>query len=158
VMLSGTTRAKGAAMTRSNPRMDQSADENSPDRDGEPRGSEHILFVEDDENVRDVVLEILSELGYHVVSARDGEEALERLAGDAPIDLLFTDHVLANGINGRELGRQATLLRPGIRVLLTSGYGSRARTEKFPVLAKPYRRLELATAIRSVLEGNLASP
>jgi CheY-like chemotaxis protein len=145
-------------MTRSNPRMAQSGDENSPADDVEPRGSEHILFVEDDENVRDVVSEILSELGYHVVSARDGKEALECLAGDAPIDLLFTDHVLPNGINGRELGRQATLLRPGIRVLLSSGYGSRARTEKFPVLAKPYRRLELATAIRSVLEDNLASP
>jgi len=132
--------------------------ENSPGGETEPHGSEHILFVEDNENVRGVVSELLSELGYHVVSARDGKEALERLAGDAPIDLLFTDHVLPNGINGRELGRQATLLRPGIRVLLCSGYGSRARTEKFPVLAKPYRRRELATAIRSVLEGSLPSP
>jgi CheY-like chemotaxis protein len=145
-------------MTRSIPRMAQPGDENSPSGEAEPRGTEHILFVEDDENVRDVVSELLSELGYHVISARDGKEALERLAGDAPIDLLFTDHVLPNGINGRELGRQAMLLRPGIRVLLCSGYGSRARTERFPVLAKPYRRLELATAIRSLLEGNPASP
>jgi CheY-like chemotaxis protein len=145
-------------MTRSIPSTAQPGDDNSPADDAEPRGSEHILFVEDDENVRDVVSEILSELGYRVVTASDGKEALERLAGDAPVDLLFTDHVLPNGINGRELGRQATLLRPGIRVLLCSGYGSRARTERFPVLAKPYRRLELATTIRSVLEGSLASP
>jgi len=137
--------------------VSQPGNETSPGGEAEPRGSEHILFVEDDENVRDVVSDLLSELGYHVLLARDGREALERLAGDAPIDLLFTDHVLPNGINGRELGRQATLLRPGIRVLLCSGYGSRVRTEKFPVLAKPYRRLELATAIRSVLESNLAS-
>lgn len=145
-------------MTRSIPRMARPGDENSPAGEAEPRGCEHILFVEDDENVRDVVSDLLSELGYHVIPARDGKEALERLAGDAPIDLLFTDHILPNGINGRELGRQATLLRPGIRVLLCSGYGSRARTERFPVLAKPYRRLELATAIRSVLEGSPASP
>jgi CheY-like chemotaxis protein len=143
-------------MTRSTLRIAQAGEENSAG-EAEPRGSEHILFVEDDENVRDVVSEILIELGYHVISARDGKDALEHLAGDSPIDLLFTDHVLPNGINGRELGRQATLLRPGIRVLLCSGYGSRARAEKFPVLAKPYRRLELANAIRSVLEGNLAS-
>jgi len=145
-------------MTRSIPREAEPENENSRAGENEPRGCEHILFVEDNETVRGVVSELLSELGYHVTSARDGNEALERLAGEAPIDLLFTDHVLPNGINGRELGRQATLLRPGIRVLLCSGYGSRARSEKFPVLAKPYRRHELATAIRSVLEGNLPSP
>lgn len=123
----------------------------------EPRGTEHILLVEDDENVRDVVADMLGELGYRVVSTGDGKEALERLAGDAPIDLLFTDHILPNGLNGRELGKQAMTLRPGIRILLCSGYGSRARNEPFPVLAKPYRRMELATAIRSVLDGTLTT-
>lgn len=129
------------------------ATENLPVDAEEPRGSEHILFVEDDENVREVVTDMLIELGYHVVATADGKEALERLASDAPIDLLFTDHILPNGINGRELGRQAVLMRPGIRILLCSGYGSRARNEKFPVLAKPYRRRELARTIRAVLDG-----
>jgi CheY-like chemotaxis protein len=121
----------------------------------EPRGTEYILLVEDDENVRDVVADMLGELGYHVVSTSDGNEALERLAGDGPIDLLFTDHILPNGLNGRELGKQAQTMRPGIRILLCSGYGSRARNEPFPVLAKPYRRMELATAIRGVLDGTV---
>ncbi len=144
-------------MRRVFPAMAQPGSEGSFSGGAEPRGSEHILLVEDDENVRDVVADMLGELGYHVITTSDGKEALERLIGDGPIDLLFTDHILPNGLNGRELGKQALALRPGIRILLCSGYGSRARNEQFPILAKPYRRLELATAIRAVLDGTLTA-
>lgn len=142
-------------MRRIFPAMAQPGGESSFPGGEEPRGTEHILLVEDDDNVRDVVADMLGELGYHVVPTSDGKEALERLASDGPIDLLFTDHILPNGLNGRELGKQAIALRPGIRILLCSGYGSRARNEQFPILAKPYRRMELATAIRAVLDGTL---
>lgn len=142
-------------MRRLFPTATQPGGTQSPADNDEPRGTEHILFVEDDESVREVVSEMLGELGYHVVPKSDGKEALECLTGDTRVDLLFTDHILPNGLNGRELGKQAMALRPGIRILLCSGYGSRARNEQFPILAKPYRRMELATAIRAVLDGNL---
>jgi signal transduction histidine kinase len=120
-------------------------------------GSETILVVEDDDMVRSYVENELKELGYRVVVARHGREALEILGGPGEIQLLFTDVVMPGGMFGPELARQASHLRPDLKVLFTSGYseqpvqpldGIEAR-----ILNKPYRRNDLASTLRSVLKG-----
>ncbi|HKW52488.1 MAG TPA: ATP-binding protein [Stellaceae bacterium] len=122
----------------------------------EPRGgSEMILVVEDDENVQNVAIAALDSLGYRTVLARDGREALAVLRSRGDIDLLFTDQVMPGGLGGADLARAARALRPGLKVLLTSGYAkdaADARGDGFPSIAKPYRRSQLAESIRAVLD------
>ncbi|MCI3953794.1 MAG: Blue-light-activated protein, partial [Burkholderiales bacterium] len=91
------------------------------------------------------------------VTARDGAEALVILKGPAPIDLLYNDIVMPGGMTGIDLAREATALRPGLKVLYTSGYtentivhdGQLGAGSQF--LNKPYRRLELAAKIYRAL-------
>jgi two-component system, cell cycle sensor histidine kinase and response regulator CckA len=122
-----------------------------------PHGSEKILLVEDDAMVRDVVVKHLGRLGYCVVSAVNGSEALEVLKREGGFDLLFTDVVMPGGLNGRQLGDEARRLYPDLHVLLTSGYAENAVVNDgrldhgVHLLNKPYRRSELATKIRDAL-------
>jgi PAS domain S-box-containing protein len=127
-------------------------------RDGAlPRGSEKILLVEDDAMVRRLVVMQLTKLGYRVVSAVGGSEALEVLKREDGFDLLFTDVVMPGGLNGRELANEARKLVPGLRVVFTSGYAENAVVNDgrlgngVHLLNKPYRRSELATRIRDAL-------
>jgi CheY-like chemotaxis protein len=131
----------------------------SADRVATPTGSETILVVEDNDLVRSYVEKELKELGYRVIATRNGPEALAILREPREIDLLFTDVVMPGGMFGPELAKQATLLRPGLEVLFTSGYtedpvqpldglGGAAR-----ILHKPYRRNDLALMLRTVLKG-----
>ena len=114
-----------------------------------------ILVVEDDRDVRRLMINNLRELGYTVLSARDGQSAISILSGNQHIDLLFTDIVLGGDIRGDELARHARALRRGLKVLLTTGYAAdqgNARVEdSVYVLRKPFRRDELAAAIRMAL-------
>jgi CheY-like chemotaxis protein len=114
-----------------------------------------ILVVEDDADVLDVVVLHLTLLGYHVLTARNGPEALVMLKASPPIDLLFTDFVMPEGMSGVELAEHARRLDPGVKVLLTSGYRGRAApcadVLPFPLLAKPYRQVELTAMIRDAL-------
>ena len=87
-----------------------------------PRGTETVLVVEDDPFVRSLVVMRLDSLGYSVVTAEDASDALRKLRSDAPIDVLFTDIVMPGGINGYDLAEMAAGLRPGLPVLLTSGF------------------------------------
>src|SRR5262249_52294632 len=87
-----------------------------------PAGSERILLVEDDESILEATSNILQELGYQVVSARAGAEALRVLQSGQEVELLFSDVVMAHGMNGVELAREARRLKKDIKVLLTSGY------------------------------------
>ena len=118
---------------------------------------ETVLVVEDDADVRDVSVETLRALGYRVLTASDGVEALEVLERTDGIDLLFTDVVMPRGMNGAELARRAQGLRPGLRVLLTSGYTAQALSSEhgiapgLPLLRKPYRGAELAREVRAAL-------
>jgi CheY-like chemotaxis protein len=120
------------------------------------RGAEMILVVEDDDDVRAMTAATLEELGYKTVIARDGPEALAALGKDESIDLLFSDYVMP-GMSGAELARAAQEQRPGLKVLLTSGYAKHAAlrdgnsADGFPLLAKPYRVDELAAKIRAIL-------
>ncbi|MCP1763605.1 ATP-binding protein [Bradyrhizobium japonicum] len=121
-------------------------------------GTETILCVEDDRDVRQYVTVQLESLGYKVISAANATEALALVAEGTPFDLLFTDIVMAGGVNGRELAEQMVAARPSLRVLFTSGYAydslhaqGRA-TMGAPLLAKPYRKAELARMLRRSLD------
>jgi PAS domain S-box-containing protein len=125
-----------------------------------PRGgSETILLVEDDPLVREHVAGQLGALGYRVLRAADGPEALALLDRESGIDLLFTDVVMPGGLNGRELAELARAQHPGLRVLFSSGYAEDAIVHHgrldpgVRLLNKPYRREELASRVRAVLDG-----
>jgi CheY-like chemotaxis protein len=121
--------------------------------DAAPHGNETILVVEDDELVREFVIEVLIELGYRVLLAADGTEALAALNADQAIDLFFADIKLPHRVNGIELARSARQRRPALKVLLTSGDTKQIPSEGgFPSISKPYRRLELATRLREILD------
>ncbi len=119
-----------------------------------PRGHETILIAEDDPFVRSSVILRVEALGYRVVAAVNGKEALQRLRANPGIDMLFTDIVMPGGISGWDLAEQARRIRPGLPVLFTSGYAletlveqGRAQAEAV-VLTKPYRKTELAQRLR----------
>ncbi len=121
-------------------------------------GKEAVLCVEDDRDVRHYVTVQLEGLGYKVIPAANATEALAIAAEGTPFDLLFTDIVMAGGMNGRELAEQMVAARPSLRVLFTSGYAydslhtqGRA-TMGAPLLRKPYRKAELARMLRRCLD------
>ncbi|OPZ00185.1 hybrid sensor histidine kinase/response regulator [Bradyrhizobium sacchari] len=121
-------------------------------------GQETILCVEDDRDVRQYVTVQLESLGYKVIPAANATEALAIAAQGKAFDLLFTDIVMAGGINGRELAEQMVAARPSLRVLFTSGYAYDSlhmqgrTTTGVPLLTKPYRKAELARMLRRSLD------
>jgi PAS domain S-box-containing protein len=124
-----------------------------------PTGSEAVLVVEDDVAVRAQAEQQLRALGYRVTSAADGPGALAALAREPGIALLFTDVIMPGGLNGPQLAAEAAKVRPGLKVLFTSGYAEDAilhhgRLEPgMHLLNKPYRRQDLAAKIRQVLDS-----
>ena len=123
---------------------------------GEPilenRRGATILVVEDESDVREVLASELTNSGYRVLTAGDGPEALEILEAESEIDLLFSDIVMPRGMTGDELAREAKRGRPGLQVLLTSGYPpaelrERRSLNEFRVLQKPYRLDDLLHVI-----------
>ena len=136
----------------------------SPDAEQEtpsgPRhGSETILVVEDDAVVRNLAVQILRSHGYRVLTAEDGESAVQRSQEyDGPIHLLLTDIVMP-GIQGWELAETLLARRPQMRVLFTSGYGDRvlayraAGQESIAFLPKPFTMETLTHKVRSVLDA-----
>lgn len=137
--------------------IDDASEESPAESPVDFRGTEKILLVEDDEYVRNYASDQLVDLGYYVFSMKNGADALECLQQVPDIDLLFTDVVMPGGMSGRELAEQARKLRPGLKVLYTSGYTENSivhqgRLDKgVQLLNKPYRRIELAQKIRAVL-------
>ncbi len=109
--------------------------------------------------MRDVVAMHLRQLGYRVLTAADGPEALALLQrSDTTVDVMFTDLVMPNGVRGDELARRARELRKGLRVVLTSGYPDAGEPftwnelgEDVGFLPKPYKADELSRAIRTAL-------
>ncbi len=123
-----------------------------------PRGSETLLLVEDEQQVRERALELLTHLGYRVHAFANGLEALAAIdAIGAPIALLVTDVVMP-GMDGRTLANHVQKRRPGIRVLYTSGYTDDVIADLgvleqgIEFMPKPYRLESLATRIREVLD------
>jgi CheY-like chemotaxis protein len=124
----------------------------------EARG-EAILVVEDDPDLRTLVVTLLSNLGYEVMEARDGESAMAIMIDAQRINLLLTDVVLPGGMNGPRIAEAAERQHPGIKVLYMSGYTENAvmhqnRLEQNVILLeKPFRKAELAQKLREVLDG-----
>jgi CheY-like chemotaxis protein len=124
-------------------------------------GETTILVVEDNAAVRTIAVRLVKQLGYAVVEAENAGEALKLLATDRRVDLLFTDIVMPGAMTGDALARQAQALRPGLRVLLTTGFAEgplRNRAQPvdvtgFSMLRKPYRKPELERRLQEVLEG-----
>nr|WP_245524226.1 histidine kinase famiy protein [Methylobacterium nonmethylotrophicum] len=128
------------------------------------RGDETVLVVEDSDDVRALAREYLESLGYQVLAARDGDEALRILEREERIDLLFSDIVMPGSLNGLTLAERAQSRRPDLPVLLTTGYNEDLvadgpATPTMDVLGKPYRKAELADRIRAALDrGARAMP
>jgi PAS domain S-box-containing protein len=140
----------------------------SPDRATEIRptdvaaprgGGETILVVEDEAGVRRFAVDMLQELGYHVLDASDGAAGLSMLDAHREIELLFTDVGLPGGMNGRRLGDEARRRRPDLKVLFTSGYARGAIVHHgrldpdVQLIVKPFTFAGLATKVRHVLDG-----
>jgi PAS domain S-box-containing protein len=127
-----------------------------------PGGGQVILAVEDDHRVRKLTVTRLSQLGYTVLAAASGAEALELLKSKA-VDLLFTDVVMPGGMSGYELRQQVRALYPQMPVLLTSGYaeelaGNQVKPDAdLKILRKPYRMADLAAAIDDALKAKASS-
>jgi PAS domain S-box-containing protein len=122
-------------------------------------GIETVLVAEDDADVRSTVVDMLSELGYRVLQAKDAQSALTVVESGVPIDLLFTDVVMPGPLRSPELARKVRERLPTIAVLFTSGYTQNAIVhggrvdEGIELLSKPYSREALARKIRHVLNN-----
>ncbi|MEH3159674.1 MAG: PAS domain-containing protein [Sphingomonas taxi] len=120
-------------------------------------GSETVLVVEDDEEVRATVVEMLSDLGYRVLKAVDAQSALNVIESGIPIDMLFTDVVMPGTLKSPELARKAKERLPDLAVLFTSGYTENSIVHGgrldagVELLSKPYTREALARKFRHVL-------
>jgi two-component system cell cycle sensor histidine kinase/response regulator CckA len=132
--------------------------ESQPRRENAPRGSETILFAEDEDAIRKVAKRILERVGYTVLPASNGQEALtlaETHAGK--IDLLVTDMMMPQ-MNGMQLAERLRQKRPGLRALFLSGYTDSTVLEKGPLpagehfLQKPFAAETLSTKVREVLD------
>ena len=127
-------------------------------------GTETILVVEDDEEVRVTAVEMLTDLGYRVLKAPEASSALAVVESGIPIDLLFTDVVMPGPLRSPELARKARERIPSLAVLFTSGYSENAIVhggrldEGVSLLPKPYTREQLARKIRAVLSAREAVP
>jgi signal transduction histidine kinase/HAMP domain-containing protein len=121
-----------------------------------PGGSERILVVEDNEDILEVTSAMLTTFGYRVLCARNGAEGIQMLESGQEFELLFSDVVMPNGMNGVELAREARRLSKGIKILLTSGYAGdvlerHQAVDEFPIIDKPFRLADLARRLRSIL-------
>jgi CheY-like chemotaxis protein len=122
-------------------------------------GTETVLLVDDDEIVRVTVASMMEDLGYTIIEASSGAEALAILERGEKIDLLFTDVVMPGSLNGRQLADRARSRDPNLKVLFTSGYTENAIVHHgrldagTELLSKPYNRDQLAAKLRRVLDG-----
>jgi PAS domain S-box-containing protein len=128
----------------------------APDDAGASAARPGVLVVEDNDDVRELAEQVLGMEGYAVQSAASGEQALDLLRQGARADLLFTDVIMPGGMNGLELVERARALRPGLPVLVTTGYMDElpqgGRSGGLSILAKPYRQEELLERVRKALE------
>ena len=140
------------------PRINQSEDVIAPAGTAPITGGEEtILVAEDDDAVRATVVDMLSELGYRVLTAKDAASALTVIESGAAVDLLFSDVVMPGPLKSTELARKARERIPGIAVLFTSGYTENSIVHGgrldagVDLLSKPYTREALARKVRQVL-------
>jgi PAS domain S-box-containing protein len=142
------------------PRGHESRDAARRDSGAAPRArpGETVLVVDDDDAVRDLAAAMLEALGYRALRARDGPSALGIARSADRLDLLLVDAILPGGMNGREIAAAVGALRPGVRTLFMSGYtdsvfGAPGSEAPRHLIAKPFRRADLAHHLRRALDG-----
>lgn len=125
-----------------------------------PEGTETVLLVEDEEQVRAILRQILENQGYHVLSASHGEEALAISRGPGDIQLMITDVVMPQ-MSGRELAERVVAARPSLRVLFMSGYTDDAivrhglLADRLSFIQKPFDPATVARKVREVLDSHV---
>jgi len=123
-----------------------------------PRGDETILVVEDNQEVRATAVEILGSLGYRLLEAANGHQALEKFMRHPDISLVFSDVMLPGGLLGTNLATKLWERRPGLKVLLTTGFSESAIMHRglldgsMALLSKPYKVEDLARRVRTILD------
>ncbi len=122
-------------------------------------GTESILVVDDEVALLELVEEALLASGYRVLTATNAKEALQLIAKNPTLKLMFSDVVMPGGINGFELAEQAAMLYPNLKILMTSGYTDLALTRngqskfKTELLSKPYTIRDLTYRVRQILDS-----
>jgi CheY-like chemotaxis protein len=119
---------------------------------------ELVLLVEDNDKLREATVRRLESLGYAVVDAKTGREAITLLESEMPIALVLSDIVMPGGMTGYDVVEWVRSMKPDLKVLLTSGYSDMPlavseTVQKVRVLGKPYTREQLACALREALDG-----
>ena len=119
---------------------------------------ELILLVEDNDKVREATGNRLESLGYAVLEAKTGPEAITLFKSGEPIALVFSDIVMPGGMTGYDVAEWVQSMKPEVKVLITSGYSDMPlavseAARKIKVLGKPYTREQLACALREALDG-----
>ena len=120
-------------------------------------GNETVLVVEDDDEVRSIVVETLTDLGYRVLTARDAQAGLTVAESGIPIDVIFTDVVMPGPLKSSEMARRAKERLPNLAILFTSGYTENSIVHGgkldagVELLSKPYTREALARRLRHVI-------
>jgi CheY-like chemotaxis protein len=124
-----------------------------------PRCSETILVVEDEPDLRDLVVQVLESRGYNVLGAGSGKQALEQWSQrHQHIDLLLTDMIMPDGMSGCELAERLKTDAPDLRVIYTSGHSAGVpgtqleKVDERQFLAKPYRPGKLLEIVRTCLD------
>jgi CheY-like chemotaxis protein len=122
---------------------------------------ELVLVVEDNDRVREATVGRLESLGYVVLEAKTGPEAVTLLESGKPVALVFSDIVMPGGMTGYDLAEWVGAMKPGLKMLLTTGYSempiaASEVAQKVKVLGKPCTREQLAHALREALHGRLA--
>jgi CheY-like chemotaxis protein len=140
---------EGTTLTMYFPALEGEAAEAS----GDP-GAEKVLVVDDQPEVLEITSELFRTLGFEVLAANSGEDALQVLARTPDLQLMFSDVVMP-GMSGIQLGRKARELVPGIKVILSSGYANPAMEQEgsldgFQFLPKPYRMGDLVKKLRTL--------
>jgi DNA-binding NtrC family response regulator len=119
-----------------------------------------VLVVDDEVDLLEVALVYLAEMGFTAYEAKDGASALEMIAQHGEIALMVTDVVMPDGMNGVELVQRALALRPGLKIVYSSGFPAEALAEKSmllvdaPLLRKPYQRAEFDAIVHRVMESD----
>jgi len=148
---------QGSSVTLLLPAMVEDTEvDDSPDVQLVPGGNTErlVLLVEDDPDVRKIVRRQLTELGYPVLEAENGPEALGMIANVPDIAVILSDIVMPGGIDGWELARCAKKSRPQVRIVLMSGYAYGSSEEdikdpELPMLSKPFDKAQLAAILQS---------
>jgi CheY-like chemotaxis protein len=138
-------------LTTPEPDVDRPADEAPL-----AHGGELVLLAEDDASVRRVVRQQLIDLGYPVIEAENGVQALEMIEQIPDIAIVVSDVIMPGEINGRQMAEQVLLRYPQMRIVLMSGYTDEdegAAASELPILAKPFVRQDLARALLRANKG-----